>query len=90
MEKLNAKNFHPLNDRLLVERVRNHQGIIILTELDEFDQVAKVLATGPKVRELKKGMLVSVPGVAQKYPDWESDEQAIITEADVAGILEVA
>lgn len=92
MEKreFNLKKFKPIHNRILVERVRNHQGIIVLTDLEEFDQQAIVLAAGPKVKDerIKKGVRISVPGVAQKYPDWSRDEVSLITEGDVAGILE--
>lgn len=81
----------PLHDRILVERIDEHTEnlIIIPDEYREKSHIGRVVAAGPKAFGVNEGDVVLLPGIASKYPDWESCEMMLIRVADVGGIFEM-
>lgn len=87
----------PLDDRLLVRRLKsNNNALIVLTDAGP-SQMAEVIAVGPgKWRKnatrqpigVKVGEVVLVPGVANEFPDWTEGSTLLIREADIAGVVE--
>lgn len=86
----------PLHDRVLVERVEQQDGRIVIPDAyKEGSRLAKVLAIGPgkwvegefMKTAAKPGDLVYLPGIASKFPDWEKSQQLLIQEADIGAIV---
>lgn len=83
------EGFQPLNNRILVERITEPNGIIIVPDaFQRKSTIAKVICVGHKVDQVKRGDVVMIPGVVSQFPDWEEKGIALITEKDVAGIWE--
>ena len=82
----------PIRDRLLVKRLGppvNRSGIIWIPDVAaENSKFAEVVAVGPKVRDIKPGDEILVPGAGFKYPDWEKSDYVMIQEADIGGTIE--
>lgn len=72
----------PLHDRLLVKRLPEPPSLIHLTDADAY-RYFKVIAVGPKVREVKAGQVVALPGVASSEPDHIIAEGQFIREGDI-------
>lgn len=87
-DKATVKRFTPYGNRILVQRHEQEViGSIIIPEAYRTkDRLAKVVAVGPKVRDVKKGDVVLIPGCALLHPDFEEDEYALITIDDVGGV----
>jgi co-chaperonin GroES (HSP10) len=85
-------NIKPLFDRVLVRRVgppADREGVIWIPDIAQDNtKTAIVMAVGPKVRGLKAGDEVLLPGVASKYPDWEKSDMMMVEEADIGGVFE--
>jgi co-chaperonin GroES (HSP10) len=87
----------PLHDRVLVERIPEPEGLIVIAEkYRDPSRMAKVVAVGPGrwidgdfVRTaVKPGDVVHLPGIAAKIPDWDgSDGQILIQEGDIGAIV---
>lgn len=86
----------PLFDRVLVERLPEPEGAIIIPEkYRDPSRLARVIAVGPgRWRDgefcrtsVKPGDVVHLPGIAAKIPDWDSGEQIMIQEADIGAIV---
>ncbi len=76
----------PMHDRLLVSRLDGPPKSIILTNAEPY-RYFKVIAIGPKVREVRPRDVVALPGVASEEPDHVIDEGQFIREADVGFII---
>jgi chaperonin GroES len=92
-------NVQPLDDRMIVRHVaeKHKSALLILTDAPP-SIMAEVLAVGPGKRnkrgvvkplQVKVGDIVIIPGVANIFPDFTSGEEFMITEGDVAGIVEL-
>ncbi len=92
-------NLNPLDDRMIVKRVeeKHRRALITLTDAP-LNQLVEVLAVGPgkynkhgkrKPLQVRVGDIVLIPGVANLFPDYSIDDEFIITEGDVAGIVEL-
>lgn len=79
------KHVKPILNRIIIKRKQEQRtGLIYIPEAYQSpDKLVEVIAVGPDVKEVKKGMTVLVPGMALKHPDFEQDEYAMITEEDV-------
>lgn len=89
----------PLHDRVFVERlpitekdriVQMWPGGNVLYVPDiavQNSSRARVIAVGDKVRDLKPGDLVLVPGAGNKYPDWEKYDYIMIQQGDIGGVF---
>jgi chaperonin GroES len=81
----------PLHDRVLVRRLGTKvvkDGLIWIPDIaQENTKTGIVMAIGPKVRGVKPGDEVLLPGVAAKYPDWETTDLMLVEEADIGGIF---
>lgn len=87
----------PMHDRVLVERIPEPEGVIVIAEkFRDPSRMAKVIAVGPgKWRDgeffktsVKPGDTVHLPGIAAKIPDWDgSNAQILIQEADIGAIV---
>lgn len=75
-------NWQPMADRVLVERLKPKQSLIILTDAEKHRKY-KVLAIGPKVTDVQRGDIVVLPGIASNEPDHEDGETILIQEADI-------
>lgn len=83
-------HFRPLHDRVLVQRIPATEKIGRLWIPDiaqERAHWAYVLQVGKEVRGLEVGDKVALPGIAAKYPDWETSDVMLVREADIGGIL---
>lgn len=80
----------PLHDRILVRRIEESAAslIIIPDTARESTKLGEVVAAGPKAFDVKEGDIVLLPGIASKYPDWESCEMMLIRLADVGGVFD--
>jgi co-chaperonin GroES (HSP10) len=89
-DSVDLETFQPLGNRILVEREfgAGHFMLAIPDVSATYDRVARVLRVGPKVKEVKDGDLVLLPGMALNHPDFETQDYAVITEEDVAGVME--
>ena len=72
----------PLHDRVLLERIKDKPGRIILTDPDPIRK-AKVVAIGPDVYDLEVGDIVVLPGIAADQPDHEQGKQILVQMADI-------
>lgn len=85
--------FTPTGDRVLVRRLPEKKSLIVLTDADP-NIYAKVTAVGPGINGrplcVKKGDVVIVPGVANRYPDWQEDENILIREGDIGLIVNIS
>lgn len=77
----------PTQDRILAERLPEPPRRIILTDAEAF-RYFKVIAVGPKVREVKAGQTIALPGVASDYPDHIIEQGQFIREADIGFIIQ--
>lgn len=86
----------PMHDRVLVERLPEPQGRIIIPEVARDVAVkCKVIAVGPGRWEdgyftktaVKPGDVVLVPGAGNTHPDWQAGQQILIQSADIGAIL---
>lgn len=80
----------PLHDRVFVERLEreNTHGVIWIPDVaTENSSRARVIAVGEKVKDIKPGDLVLVPGAGNKYPDWEKFDYIMIQQADIGGVF---
>lgn len=89
-------SIEPLHDRVLVERIPEPQGRIIVPDVArENSKKAKVLAVGPgkwvdgvfTKTAVKPGDIVLIPGAGNTYPDWEKRDTILIQEGDIGGIF---
>jgi len=76
----------PLQDRLLVELLPDPPRAITLTDAEKY-RYFKVVATGPKVYEVKRGDIVALPGVGSTDPDHVIPEGQFVREGDVGFII---
>ena len=81
---------------LAVCACRKYKPIVIPDCAKEKAKKAKVLAVGPGKwgddgyfykTACKPGDIVLVPGVANKFPDWEQSDTILIQEGDVGAII---
>ena len=79
------KFVQPMHDRLLVSRMPEPPKSIVITDADLY-RYFKVIAIGPKVREVKPHDVVALPGVASAEPDHIIEEGQFIREADIGFI----
>lgn len=81
-------DMQPLHKSILVERVdvKSKSRLVIPDIAKEPSRFAKILRLGDKVIGLKCGQVVLVPGMAAKYPDWDTEDMMLITEDDVGGV----
>ena len=92
-----VKSWEPLHNRVLVERLpEERKGLIVIPDsAKDVSIFCKVIAVGPGRWEdgvftktaVKPGDVVLVPGVANKYPDWQDGEQILITDQDIGAIV---
>jgi chaperonin GroES len=89
----------PLQDRVLVKRIPEPEGLIIVPDVaKQKPLVAEVLAVGPGRQiddcfhptQVKKGQIVLLsPSVNGNWPDIiEGSGMVVIQEADILGVLE--
>lgn len=79
-----------MRDRLLVQRLAREakDGLVWIPDIaTQNSSKAKVLAVGEKVRDVKPGDVVLVPGAGNKYPDWEQLDYIMIQLADIGGVF---
>ena len=72
----------PMHDRIVLERLPAPQRLIILTDAEK-ERKFKVIAVGPKCKEVKPGHIVVLPGVASNEPDYEAGSRIFAREEDV-------
>lgn len=92
-------NLIPIDNRMIVRRIENrHKTALVMITDAPPEQLVEVLAVGPgkyskngkrKPLEVKVGDIVLIPGVANLYPDYSIDDEFMITEEDVAGIVQL-
>lgn len=58
----------------------------MLTDADP-SRKFKVLAVGPKCEEIEPGDVVMLPGVASEQPDWDEQQEIMVTEDDIGVIV---
>ena len=75
-------SIQPLHDRIVIERLPAPERLIILTDAEK-ERKFKVIAVGPKCKEVKPGQIVILPGVASDEPDYEAGSQIFAREGDV-------
>jgi co-chaperonin GroES (HSP10) len=83
-------NLEPLHDRIVLEKIPEPDGLIILTDKPPTRKF-KVLAVGPgKWRDgefcrtdIRPGDVVILPGVAVTHPDYETKRYILAQEADI-------
>lgn len=86
----------PMHDRVLVERLPEPEGRIIIP--DRAKKVAvkcKVIAVGPGRWEdgfftttcVRPGDIVLVPGCGNTHPDWREGQHILIQQADIGAIV---
>jgi len=80
-------SMQPIKDRVLVKRlgppVEKDGSIWIPDIAQENTKYAQVIAAGPKAYGVKAGDEVILPGIANKYPDWEQSDFMMIQLADI-------
>jgi len=94
---MRMKMIQPLHDRVLVERIPEPEGTIVIAEkYRDPSRMAKVVAVGPGrwidgefcKTVVKPGDVVHLPGIAAKISDWDGSEgQILIQEQDIGAIL---
>lgn len=72
----------PMHDRLLVSRLAEPPKAILLIGREPY-RYFKVLAIGPKVKEVQPGEIVALPGIASAEPDHEIEQAQFIREGDI-------
>jgi co-chaperonin GroES (HSP10) len=86
----------PMHDRVLVERLPEPDGRIIIPDVAKKVAVrCKVIAVGPGRWEdgvftktaVKPGDVVLVPGCGNTNPDWQAGEQILIQQMDIGCIV---
>lgn len=82
----------PLHDRILVRRMEDtQQSLLVLPDVaKENSKIGEVIAAGPKAYGVQAGDIILLPGIAAKYPDWESCDMILVTIKDVGGVLDVS
>lgn len=88
-------DLEPLNDRILLEKVPEPDGVIVLTDKPETRRF-RVIAVGPGVwrdgyfvkTALKPGDVVILPGIAVTHPDWQEQQYILAQESDVGCLVE--
>jgi co-chaperonin GroES (HSP10) len=85
-----AMLLHPIGNRILVKRIEeSSENLIIMPDIaQENSKIGRVMAVGPKAYGVKPGDVVLLPGIASKYPDWESCHMMMVTVHDVGGIFQ--
>jgi co-chaperonin GroES (HSP10) len=80
-------SLQPIHDRVLVKRLGppvDRDGSIWIPDMaQENTKYAKVIAAGPKAYGVKAGDEVILPGIANKFPDWEQSDFMMIEVADI-------
>lgn len=77
-------NWTPTTTRVLVKPIDPPEGLIIIPDrYKETVRYAKVITVGPKVKEIKPGDVVSLPGVAASEPDYRINDLILVQEADI-------
>ena len=74
-----------MHDRIVLERLPAPKRLIVLTDAEK-ERKFKVIAVGPKCKEVKPGQTVLLPGVASNEPDYEAGSRIFAREGDV-GVL---
>lgn len=79
----------PMHDRLLVKReYEKPKGLILAPDIAaKFDQYVRVLAIGPKVREVKVGDILALPGCALNEPDKIMPDGTIFVREEDGGFV---
>ena len=80
-------NWTPTADRVLLERIKQKQGLVVLTDADLVREF-KVIAIGPKVTDVKVGQLVVLPGIAAEEPDRKLGGYIIVSQQDIGAIVD--
>jgi co-chaperonin GroES (HSP10) len=75
-------NIQPMHDRVLLERLPAPQTRIVITDAEKHRKF-KVLAVGPKCKEVKPKDVVVLPGVASDEPDHSERNMIIVREGDI-------
>jgi co-chaperonin GroES (HSP10) len=85
-----AMLLNPLGNRILVKRIQETtNNLVILPDIAlENSKIGRVMAVGPKAYGVQVGDVVLLPGIASKYPDWESCYMMMVTVNDVGGIFQ--
>jgi co-chaperonin GroES (HSP10) len=80
-------SLQPLNDRVLVKRIGppvDRDGSSWIPDIaHENTKYAQVIAAGPKAFGVYAGDEVILPGIANKYPDWETSDFMMVQVADI-------
>lgn len=80
-------SLQPIHDRVLVKRMGpkpDKDGLIWIPDVaQENTKYATVIAAGPKAYGVKPGDQVILPGIANKFPDWEKSDFMMIEVADI-------
>jgi len=72
----------PMGSRVLIERLPEPPHLIYLTDREKYRKF-KVLAVGPKAKEVKVGDIVVLPGIAANEPDHDTGDAMLVMEADI-------
>lgn len=92
-------NIQPIDNRIIVRRIdESHKSALVMLTDAPMSMLAQVLAVGPgkyskngkrKPMQVKVGDVVLIPGVANAFPDFVNGNEIMVTEGDVAGIVEL-
>ena len=85
----------PLHDRIVLERIEDSPGLILLTDKDA-TRTFRVLKVGPGAWRdgefvktvVKPGDVVILPGIAATHPDYEDKRYILAQERDIGCIVE--
>lgn len=78
--------WQPMQDRLIIESLPAPERLVTLTDADPYRKF-RVIAVGPKCKEVKAGEVVVLPGVAVTNPDYEQGKRLFVREGDVGWIV---